>query len=135
MTFFHIFIILVLALAAYYVLLIGKEMLRKAANENDSAKSYEEEEIDITEDLMHFNVTEIDPDEIPVDDTIIKTEGNLSESNNKSDKKKTEKVYELPFPMDVREFHKIVMSYKPDQPNPELEAIVFQVSNDTSQEK
>lgn len=135
MTFFHIFIILVLALAAYYVLLIGKEMLRKAANENDSAKSNEDEEIDITEDLIHFNVTEIDPDEIPVDDTIIKVEDNLSEGNNNSDKKKSEKVYELPFPMDVREFYKIVMSYNPDQPTPELEAIVFQVSNDTSQEK
>ena len=134
MSFIQILVILILLLASYYVLLIGKEILRKTTNEVDYTKYTEETEIDITEEELTFDVTEIDPSDIPVDDSGVKPLKNNSNGTNdgRSDNKnrgiEKNETPILPMPMDVVSFYNLVKAYNPDGPNPELETFVFQIS-------
>ena len=128
MSSFEIILILVLILAGYYVLQIGKEIFRKANAENEQNKTIDEQEIDITDDLVHFDVTEVDPSDIPVEDTPVKMESKNVNSKQDADQTKLSSIHILPFPMEVTKFHKLIKDYDPDNPNPELNTFVFSVS-------
>lgn len=128
MSSFEIILILVLILAGYYVFQIGKELFRKANAENEQNKTIDEQEIDITDDLVHFDVTEVDPSDIPVEDTLVKMESKNVNSKQEADQTKLSSIPILPFPMEVTKFHKFIKDYDPDNPNPELDKIVLSVS-------
>lgn len=128
MVFTQILVVLILIFAGYYVLMIGKEIIRKVTNETDYSKYCEDTEIDITEDLMNFDVTEINPSDIKVDDSISPvTEISMKMEEGSIEKDKSETPI-LPLPIDVVSLHNIIMNYKSEGPNPELDSFIYQVS-------
>lgn len=128
MTLFQIILLLVLILTCYYAFLIGKEMLKINNHDEESKKATEEQEIDITEDMVNFDVTEIDPDDILVEDVPVSVTKYYNE-NESSDTGPANSTPVLPYPLDVLKLHKLVQDYNPDNPSPELDSIVFIVSD------
>ena len=137
MVFTQIIVVLILLLCAYYVLAIGKEIIRKTTNETDYSKYGEDAEIDITDDLIDFDVTEINPSDINVEDTIQKPIKEMKQNiNNESENLKNETPMQnesnltpiLTWPMDVKAFHDIIKNYNPDGPNPTLDQFVYTLS-------
>ena len=128
MSYYEIILILVLILAGYYVFQIGKEIIGKANAENEQTQYTDEQEIDITDDLVQFDVTEVDPSDIPIEDSVIKVEPQNSTTGKRSESSEISSTPILPFPMEVTKFHRLIQDYDPANPNPELDTIVFAIS-------
>ena len=95
---------------------------------HDYSQSAEEKEIDISEDMVQFRVTNIDPSDINIDfEQEIKQTNNKKKKSDSNQESTTTSIPLLPMPMEIVRFYNWLRNYEEGKPLKELQSIVHEI--------